>query len=81
MCQIGPNTPKFIIVSADYHNITRLFPLTILVSAWLKLDDIDINKGNIAINKLIAHPYYISVKMCMHVDTNLNYYHYQFMQR
>ena len=27
-----PNTPKFIIVSANYHDITRLLPLTIIFS-------------------------------------------------
>ena len=56
-----PNTPKLIIVGADYYDITQLLPLTIIVNSknWTILI---IDKENIAINRpnrLIAHPYFV----------------------
>ena len=60
---MSPNTPKFIIVSANYHDITRLLPLMIVKIGPYRLltKEIIIDKGNIMINRqnrLIAHPYY-----------------------
>ena len=47
---------KLIMISANYHNITRLLLLMIRV---LLIVDIDIGKENIVVNRqnqLIAHP-------------------------
>ena len=57
-----PNTPKLITVNADYNDIARLLPLTIIVSSknWTILI---IDKANITINRpnrLIAHPYTVT---------------------
>ena len=51
------NTPKLVMVSASYHDITRLLLLTIIVISKNYMISI-IGKGNITVNKqnrLIAH--------------------------
>ena len=54
------NTPKLVMVSASYHDITRLLLLMIIVISK-NYTILIIGKGNITVNRqnrLIAHPYY-----------------------
>ena len=55
------NITKLLMISANYHNITRLLLLTIIVSSKNYTISI-IGKDNIMVNRqnrLIAHPYFI----------------------
>ena len=54
--QMCLNTAKLVMISADYHDIERLLLLMIIVSSKNCSISI-IDKKNITINRLIAHPY------------------------